>query len=92
MVSGEAGDVDNAFIQAWLNLKVESILSAHADEAGFFYNLLPNRTLAMDGEPCTGREAPKGRVTVLFCANTDNSDKRRLTLLSKLAQPRYFKK
>lgn len=99
VVSGEAGEVDDASIQAWLNLNVEAILSTHADrdaynadEAGFFYNLLPNRTLALKGEPCTGRKASKERITVLFCANMDGSDERRLLLIGKSARPRCFKK
>lgn len=88
VVSGESGEVDDTAVQAWLNINLETMFTAHsdrdmynADEAGLFYNLLPNRTLAMKGEPCSGRKASKERITVLFCANMDGSDKRRLFVM-----------
>lgn len=64
----------------------------NADEAGVFYNLLPNRTLALSHERCSGRKASKERFTVLFCANMDGSDKRRLFVIGRSARPRCFKK
>lgn len=99
VVSGGAGEANDSSIQAWLNVDVEAILSVHADrdvynadEGGFFYNWLPNRTLALKGEPCTGRTASKKRVTVLFCDNMDGSYKRRLLLIRKSVRPRFKKR
>lgn len=98
-VSGESGEVDDASIEAWLIINLETMLSAYSDkdmynayEAGMCYNMLPNRTLAVRGEPCTGRKVSKERVTVSFCANMDGSDKRRLFVIGKSKRPRCFKK
>lgn len=99
VVCGESGAVDDESIEVWLRLNLESMLSTYtdrdiynADEAGLFYNLLPNRTLALKGEACSGRKVSKERITVLFCANLDGSDKRRLFVIGKSARPRCFKK
>jgi hypothetical protein len=47
----------------------------NADEAGFFHNLLPNRTLHVKGEACHGGKMSKERFTVLLCAHSDGSEK-----------------
>ncbi|KAG0417960.1 hypothetical protein HPB47_005236 [Ixodes persulcatus] len=64
----------------------------NADQAGLCYNMLPDRTLAMRGESCSGRKVSEERVTVLFCANTDGSDKWRLFIIGKSKRPCCFKK
>lgn len=81
----------------WLKTNVETMFQAHADrdnynadKAGLFYNLLPNRILSMKREHCTGRKASKQRVTVLFCANLDGSEKHRLFVIGKYVRPRCF--
>nr|XP_037270604.1 tigger transposable element-derived protein 6-like [Rhipicephalus microplus] len=97
-VCGESGAVDDESIEVWLHLNLESMLSTYtdrdiynADEAGLFYNFLPNRTLVLKGEACSGRKVSKERITVLFCANFDGSDKRRLFVIGKSARPCCFK-
>ncbi|XP_037529357.1 tigger transposable element-derived protein 6-like [Rhipicephalus sanguineus] len=99
VISGESAAVDDSAVQAWLNVNMETMLSKYAerdiynaDEAGVFYNLLPNRTVALPHERCSGRKASKERFTVLFCANMDGSDKRRLFVIGRSARPRCFKK
>ncbi|KAG0430848.1 hypothetical protein HPB47_022305 [Ixodes persulcatus] len=99
VISGKSGEVDDASIQAWFRIHLETMLSAYADkdiynadEAGLCYNMLPDRTLAMRGEPCSGRKVSKERVTVLFCANMGGSNKRCLFIIGKYKRPRCFKK
>ncbi|KAH7932181.1 hypothetical protein HPB51_029494 [Rhipicephalus microplus] len=98
VVCGESGTIDES-IEVWLRLNLESMLSTYtdrdiynADEAGLFCNLLPNRTLALKGEACSGRKVSKECITVLFCANLDGSDKHGLFVIGKSARPRCFKK
>ncbi|KAH8038698.1 hypothetical protein HPB51_002842 [Rhipicephalus microplus] len=99
VVCEESGAVDDESIEVWLRLNLESMLSTYtdrdiynADEAGLFYNLLPNRTLALKAGACSSRKVSKERITVLFCANLDGSDKCRLFVIGKSARPHCFKK
>lgn len=100
VISEESAQVDDSAVQAWLNINIETILAKYyaerdiynVDEAGVFYNLLPNRTLALSHERCSGRKASKEWFTILFCANMDSSDKRRLFVIGRSARPRCFKK
>ena len=41
-----------------------------ADEAGLFFQLLPDRTLAFKGEECYGGKKSKQRLTVVLCTNS----------------------
>ncbi|KAH8033757.1 hypothetical protein HPB51_015789 [Rhipicephalus microplus] len=66
VVCGESGAVDDESIEVWLRLNLESMRSSYtdrdiynADEAGLFYNLLPNRTLVLKGEACSGGKVSK---------------------------------
>lgn len=61
------------------------------DESGFFYKLLPNRTLQMKGESCHGGKRSKERLTVVLCANMDGTDKLKPLVIGKFANPRCFK-
>lgn len=46
----------------------------NADEAVFFYQMLPAKTHTMKGGRCTSGKKSKMQVTVLLCANVDGSD------------------
>ena len=52
----------------------------NADETGMFYQLLPEKTLSLKGEKCSGGKKSKQRVTVLLCTNLTSSS---LWLLGK---------
>lgn len=47
----------------------------YAEETGFIYRLMPNRTLSEKGENVKERKISKNRSTVLICANCDGSGK-----------------
>jgi hypothetical protein len=63
----------------------------NADETGLFYSLLPNKTLAFKGEKCHGGKLSKERLTVLYCCNSDGSEKLQPVVIGKFAKPRCFK-
>ncbi|KAL1242255.1 Tigger transposable element-derived protein 6 [Trichinella spiralis] len=41
----------------------------NADEMGLFYCILPNKTLILKSENCSGVKVDKERLTVLLCCN-----------------------
>lgn len=61
------------------------------DESGIFFNLLPDRTLGIRGEKCHGGTRSKQRLTAIFICNSDGSEKLRLWVIEKWANPRCFK-
>ncbi len=53
--------------------------------------MTPDRTLAVKGEKCPGGKKSKERVTgVAFC-NWDGSDKRKMVVIGKSANPRCLR-
>ena len=64
----------------------------NCDEAGVQYGVTAKKTLAFKGEACHGRKQPKQRVTVLFCANMDGSDKKQVFVIGKSFNPRCMPK
>jgi len=59
----------------------------NADESGLLYKCLPDRTLTFKGEKCHGGKHSKERVTILFTANMDGSEKLKPLLIRKSAKP-----
>lgn len=60
-ISGESKEVTSDMTSGWLSSTLPGILKEfeakdiyNADEAGFFYRCLPEKTLAMKGEVCSG--------------------------------------
>ncbi|XP_046395439.1 tigger transposable element-derived protein 6-like [Ischnura elegans] len=96
-VCGEEAAVDVAVVEEWKK-NLPSLVAGYdpkdifnADESGFFYNLLPDSTLATKGEICHGGKRSKERLTVLFCTNSDGSEKLKPFVIGKFASPRCFK-
>jgi hypothetical protein len=97
-ICGEAGDVPIKDCDEWTITKLPLLLKDYAakdifnaDETGLFWRLLPNKTLCMKGETCTGGKLSKERVTVLVAANMDGSEKLPLLVIGKYENPRCFK-
>lgn len=63
----------------------------NADEAGLFFQLLPDRTLAFKGEKCCGGKKSKQRLTVLLCTNSTGTHKIQPLVIGKSLKPRCFK-
>ena len=60
------------------------------DETGLFYQMLPDRSLTT-GEYSRGTKKAKARISLAVCSNADGSDKSRLLVIGKSANPRCFK-
>lgn len=83
-------------VTEWMQLLPEMIAAYkprdvfHADEGGIFYNMQPEQTLTHKGESCRGGKRSKERLTALFCANEDGSEKLPVFVIGKSAKPRCF--
>ena len=55
----------------------------NADETGLFWKSLPDKTLHMKGEQCSGGKKSKERITVLVCANMTGIEKLPLIVICK---------
>ncbi|KAJ8891465.1 hypothetical protein PR048_003993 [Dryococelus australis] len=58
--------------------------------SGIFYNLLPDKTLAVKGDYCVGSKRSKERLAVLLCANMDGSKRLKPFVIGKFAKLRAF--
>lgn len=97
-VCGESGAVNPETVSTWKDDLLPALLEDYAlkdifnaDETGLFYNLLPDRTLALQHEKCHGGKRSKERLTVLLCANADGTEKLPPLVIGKFAKPRCFK-
>ena len=96
-ISGESASVDDATIDSWQPV-LKSILNWYypcdvynADNSGLFYNLLPDKTLAMKGNPCKGGKRSKECLMVLLCCNMHGSDKLKPLIVGKSENLRAFR-
>ena len=97
-VSGEAAAVDHTVTNAWKQHDLPSLLNEYgeddifnADETGIFYKCLPDKSLALKGERCTGGKKVKERMTALFAANMSDKEKLPLVVIGKSLRPRCMK-
>lgn len=97
-VSGEALSVDKTVVSDWIKNAWPDLKQGYADnniynadEAGVFYNLTPDKTFKFKNEKCIGGKLAKDRLTVLVCANMSGTDKKKLLVIGKSANPRSFK-
>lgn len=96
-VCGEEAGVDPKILDSW-QPKLEVLCAGYcakdifnADEAGLFFNMVPDKTLSLKGQACHGGKRSKERCTVLFCANSDGTEKLPPLVIGKYAKPRCFK-
>jgi hypothetical protein len=92
----ESAAVDSESKEVWLE-GLPTLLEGYeprdiydAEEMGLFFNVLSNRTLALNGESCHGGESSKDRLTVFLCANRDRSDMQVLIVTGKSMKPQCF--
>ena len=90
-MSGE-GAVSEDMIMEWNCNHLPSLLSEfspdnifNADETSLFWKCLPDKTLSMKGEKCSGGKKSKERITVLVCANMSWTEKVPLLVIGKFA-------
>ena len=75
-ISGESKSVTEEMTALWTETTLPTILSLYplenifnADEFGLFYQCLPNKTLHLKGEKCSGGKHSKIRLTGLAAGN-----------------------
>ena len=96
-VSGEAAAVDHTVTNALKQHDLPSLLNEYgedifnADETGIFYKCLPDKSLALKGERCTGGKKAKERMTALVAANMSSKEKLPLVVIGKSLRPRCMK-
>ena len=97
-IVGESASVDMNVVSDWFNTvwpdfrnNYDSKDIFNADETGLFYKLTPDKTLKYEGEKCSGGKMSKVRITVLVAANMCGTEKRKLFVIGKSANPRCFK-
>ncbi|XP_050293635.1 tigger transposable element-derived protein 6-like [Anthonomus grandis grandis] len=95
-ISGESADVNQEDVNQFLE-RLPGMLQGYrpkdiynVDESGLFFRALPDKTLMLKGEKCTGGKMSKERLTILFCANMAG-DKEKLLVIGKAARPRALK-
>jgi hypothetical protein len=98
-VVGESAGVDQNVVNDWLSNRLPEIIKDfdpknvwNADETGLFWRLQPNKTMRFRGETCSSGKLSKERITVLLCVNADGSEKKRVDIIGKSANPRSFGK
>ena len=97
IVSGEAKSCTQEMTALWKQTHLPAILSRYnlqdifnADEFGLFFQALPNRTLELKGEKCTGGKHSKVRLTRMSAASA-TGQKLPLIVIRKSKNPRCFK-
>ena len=98
VISGEAASAPTETTVEWRGKELQDVLKEYnekdifnADETGLFYKCLPNKTLALKGDTCTGQKIPKERISILVAANMDGSEKLPLLIIGKFERPRCMK-
>ena len=93
-MSSEAASVTE---DTWLGTKLPALLSEfqpddifNANETGLFWKCLPDKTLHLKGEACSGGEKSTDRITVLVCSNMTGTAKLPLLVVGRFAKPRCF--
>ena len=93
----ESNSVQPEMVASWFETTLPTLLSNYkledifnADELDLFYQCLPNKTLHLKSEKCSGGKNSKIRITGLAAANSVG-DKLPMFVIGKLKAPRCFK-
>ncbi|XP_057299424.1 tigger transposable element-derived protein 4-like [Hydractinia symbiolongicarpus] len=96
-IAGESGSVTEEMTAPWSETTLPTILSRYpledifnADEFGLFFQCLPNKTLHMKGDKCSGGKHSKVRLTGLAAGNA-LGERLPMFVIGKSANPRCFK-
>ena len=79
-ITGEEASVREEMVLDWKSYRLPALLAEYsaedifiADETELFWKCLPDKTMSLKGEKCSGGNKSKERVTVLVCANVIGS-------------------
>ena len=96
-ISGESKSVTEEMTAPWTETTLPTILSRYplenifnADEFGLFYQCLPNKTLHLKGEKCSGGQHSKIRLAGLAAGNA-YGERLPMFVIGKANKPRCFK-
>ena len=96
-IAGESRSVTEDMTAPWSETTLPTILSRYplenifnADEFGLFFQCLPNKSLHMKGEKCSGGKHSKVRLTGLAAGNA-LGERLPMFVIGKSAKPRCFK-
>lgn len=64
---------------------------ANYDETASFFNTLPNKTLHLKDEKCSGGKLSKDRITLMLTVFADGSKLQKPLIIGKSQNPRCFK-
>ena len=64
----------------------------NGDETALYYKALPHRTYCQKESNPSGSSKKRDRLTALLITNMDGSDRRKLSVIGKAAEPRCIKK
>ncbi len=97
-IVGQAGLVDTDVTENYVNRVLPKLIENYeakdifnADETALFYKATPEKTLYYKQLPANHVKTEKERLSMLFCANMDGSEKLKPVLIGKAANPRCFK-
>jgi hypothetical protein len=97
-VCGESASADLQVSDNWQKNCLPDLIRQYdpndifnADETGFFFKCLPNKTLTFKGQNCYGGKNSKERITVMVGGNMSGTEKLQLLVIGKSKNPRCFK-
>lgn len=97
-ICGESAAVDTGITNDWMFKALPRLIAGYepkdifnADETGFFFKCLPDKTFTFQSEPCHGGKHSKQRITVMCATNMDGTQKLPLLVVGKSRKPRCFK-
>lgn len=94
LINGEGGSINEESLKKNI-LELNTLLRKYkrkniynADEAGLFYRLLPNKTIAHKNENVKGIKKSKNRITILFACNATGTVKFKPLIIGKSKKPK----
>ena len=95
---GEKRSADAVGAEEWMKTILPSLMEKFApediyngDECALFYRATPNGSLCFKKEHLTGSKKAMDRVSLFVCSNLTGSNKEKLLVIGRSANPRCFK-
>jgi hypothetical protein len=96
-VCGKKASVNTHYCSNWIK-NLPDVLAGYsssdifnADEKGLFFKCLPDKTLMLKDEKCSGEKYDKKRITIMLGANMSGTEKLKLFVIDTAKKPRCFK-
>lgn len=95
---GEKRSADVVSAEKWVETSLPSLSEKYApediyngDECALFYRATPNGSLCFSKDRLTGSKKAMDRVSLFVCANMTGTNKEKLLVIGRSANPRCFK-